>query len=219
MMKSFCSADKEKNIFNFPNPFCPSQLMQFTAAETMTCFFSILWPLSRLTHHFFHLLWACCVSDSRDTENTGQTYHSAFSGVMFSLVSSCQFVIHWKGAKWAARRKSCICLISCHSCFFSGPSFFCTAVAIRFGTPRDLLFHSQAAGASYWLLGDRSGGRKEADGSIPMSPCLLGRDVREQVEKDLLTHNENILYIHAHADALTTGIQCTHSHAYKCREL
>lgn len=41
----------------------------------------------------------------------------------------------------------------------------------------------------------------DADGSILMSPRLLGRDVREQVEEDLLTHTEHIY---------TYTYRCTH---------
>lgn len=209
MMKSFCSADKENNIFNFPNPFVP-----LSSCKSL---------LLKQWHDFsqFYGLYLISLTISPTYCEpavflTVVTWRTQVRPAIQPLVELCLF---WSALAnlWFTERRlngqlgESLASASSHVTlvFFPGPSFFCTAVAIRFGTPRDLLFHSQAAGASYWLLGDRSGRRKEADGSIPMSPCLLGRDVREQVEKDLLTHNENILYIHAHANALTTGIQCT----------
>lgn len=56
----------------------------------------------------------------------------------------------------------------------------------------------------------RSGQREDADGSILMSPRLLGRDMSEQVETDLLTYRT---YIHTHTDAHIYRNQCIQSHA------
>lgn len=120
MMKSFCSADKEKNIFNFPNPFVP-----LSSCKSL---------LLKQWHDFsqFYGLYLISLTISPTYCEpavflTVVTWRTQVRPAIQPLVELCLF---WSALanlwfterrlKWAARRKSHICLVSCHSCFFSG---------------------------------------------------------------------------------------------------
>lgn len=127
---------------------------------------------------------------------------------------------HGEDVKTSSLKKvpSYICLVSRRSPSFSVPHSFVSR----------LPFVWNVSGSSFpfpdswsellaaWRSGQR--GERDADGSILMSPCLLGRDVAEQVERDLLTHTHTEdVYMHIHTR--TNRIQRIHSHACMCGEL
>lgn len=116
-------------------------------------------------------------------------------------------VNHWKGNS-DAQRKSHLTSASSHITliFILHPSFFCDDVAIHSSGSLGRLLDSQTAGVSYCLAGDWASGG-DADGSILMSPCLLGTDAGQQVERDLLTHRIYTVYTY------TKKIQWVCSHA------
>lgn len=87
----------------------------------------------------------------RHHKNMGETCCPVLS--VFQKTLRRFFFGHWKEVKTGSLKKepSCICLVVL---FFL--SFFCFAVAIRLESSPDRLFHSETAGASYWLFGDRA---------------------------------------------------------------
>ena len=109
------------------------------------------------------------------------------------------------------------------SLFLLLPSFLLYRGCRSVGTSPDRLFPFADSCSQLLLAARRSGG--DTDGSILMSPCLLGRDVGEQVEKDLYTQThtqthtdtqrEHTVYTHTH----TNRIPYKHSHACMCGEL
>lgn len=204
MIKCFCLLlQREKAVIHFPQLYRPALLLQ-----RWHVYFQFY---AHLSPSVPKLLRARCVPDSPDMENTGWTWHpvlSALWGLRFSLVSSCQSVGDESLKRSLKKVASYICLVSRRSCFFffPSPSFFCAAVAIRVERLGIVFcFLRQLERVTGCLAIGPAG--KEADGSILMSPCLLGRDIREQVEKDLQTHThthtQTELYMHARADALT----------------
>lgn len=115
---------------------------------------------------------------------------------------------------------SYICLAS-HRSHFSSPSFILLYRSCHsFGTSRDRLFHSQTAGASYWLFGDRASRGETQMVQFSCHPVCLAETWEGVVgaSGEGFTHTHRT-YIHTHTDAHTNRIRCIHSHACMCGEL
>lgn len=134
-----------------------------------------------------------------------QVKSATLSGLCFEEAGTAESVSEKKLRRVASEKSTILHLPLLTSLsFFLHPSSFRIVVAFRlerlgiiFSIPRQL---ERVTGCL--AIGPAGG---DADGSILMSPRLLGRDVREQVEEDLLTHTEHI-YIHTY----TYTYRCTH---------